>query len=80
MDIITLAIMISLASSATAKCCPSCGSDHIVNNGKFHNGKHNFKCRNCNRQFVEDPKQRIISQETKEMVDKLLKEKIPLRG
>jgi moderate conductance mechanosensitive channel len=26
---------------------PSCESKHIVNNGKIHNGKQNYKCRDC---------------------------------
>jgi len=60
--------------------CPSCQSLEIVKNGFIHNGKQNHKCRTCGRQFVEDPQQKLISQETKDLVDKLLLEKIPLAG
>jgi insertion element IS1 protein InsB len=60
--------------------CPSCESKQIVKNGKIHNGKQNYKCRECDRQFVENPQQKIISQATKDLIDKLLLEKIPLAG
>jgi len=61
-------------------CCPSCESKHTVKNGKIHNGKQNYKCRDCGRQFVENRQQKIISQSTKDLIDKLLLEKIPLAG
>ena len=60
--------------------CPSCQTTKIVKNGRIHNGKQNHKCRACGRQFVEDSQQKIISQETKSLIDKLLLEKIPLAG
>lgn len=60
--------------------CPACESTHIVKNGKIHNGKQNFKCRECGRQFVQDPQNKIIDQATKTLIDKLLLEKIPLAG
>ena len=60
--------------------CPSCDSNQIVKNGKIHNGKQNYKCRDCGRQFVKNPKNKIITQNTKDLIDKLLLEKIPLAG
>ena len=60
--------------------CPICNSTHTVKNGKIHNGKQNFKCRDCGRQFVQDPQNKIIAQDTKTLIDKLLLEKIPLAG
>ena len=60
--------------------CPACQSTHRVKNGKIHNGKQNFKCREGGRQFVEDPQNKRIGQETKTLIDKLLLEKIPLAG
>lgn len=60
--------------------CPSCNSKQIVKNGKIHNGKQNYKCRDCGRQFVKDPQNKVINQETKNLIDKLLLEKIPLAG
>ena len=60
--------------------CPSCHSSTIVKNGLIHNGKQNYRCKDCGRQFVENPQQKLISQQTKDWVDKLLLEKIPLAG
>lgn len=60
--------------------CPVCQSTHVVKNGSIHNGKQNFKCRECGRQFVQDPQNKIIAQPTKALIDKLLLEKIPLAG
>lgn len=60
--------------------CPSCESSKIVKNGLIHNGKQNYRCKNCGRQFVEAPQQKLISQQTKDLVDKLLLEKISLAG
>lgn len=37
-------------------------------------------CNDCGRQFVENPTKKIISQETWDLVDKLLLEKIPIAG
>ena len=35
--------------------CPTCGSHDISKNGMTRRGKQNYKCRDCGRQFVEDP-------------------------
>jgi IS1 family transposase/transposase-like protein len=60
--------------------CPKCGSKDVVKNGFIHNGNQNHKCKACGRQFVEAPRQKLISEETKALIDKLLLEKIPLAG
>ena len=60
--------------------CPNCKSKDVVKNGFIHNGNQNHKCKACGRQFVEAPRQKLISQETKALIDKLLLEKIPLAG
>ena len=66
--------------SLTDLCCPSCESSQIVKNGKTHSGKQNHKCRECGRQFVEDPQHKPIDDGTKRLVDKLLLEKLSLAG
>lgn len=66
--------------TANTPSCPSCASKRIIKNGCIHNGKQNHRCKDCGRQFVEDPQNKIISQETKELIDKLLLEKLPLAG
>ena len=60
--------------------CPDCGSSNIVKNGTIHTGKQNHKCKECWRQFVEEPQNKIIDEATKHLIDNLLLEKIPLAG
>ncbi len=60
--------------------CPSCGSEKVIKNGSIHNGKPKFSCKECRRQFVENPSNKIIPQETWNLVDKLLLEKISAAG
>lgn len=60
--------------------CPRCDSNRIVKNGFIHNGNQNFLCKDCNRQFVLNPKNKVIGEETKDLIDKLLLEKLPLAG
>ena len=60
--------------------CPRCNSQHIVKNGHNHTGKQNFKCRDCDRQFVMDPRHQPLEEDTRELIDRLLLEKISLAG
>lgn len=60
--------------------CPSCESQHTVKNGRIHNGKQNYKCRSCGRQFVQEPQNKVIEQATKDLIDKLLWERLSLAG
>ena len=60
--------------------CPRCGSSECVKNGSIHTGKQKYRCKQCGRQFVDDPQNAPISNETKALIDKLLLEKIPLAG
>ncbi len=60
--------------------CPTCASSYIVKNGRIHNGKQRFKCHECGRQFVEQPTKKVIDQSTRELIDRLLLERISLAG
>jgi len=60
--------------------CPRCGSSAIVKNGSNANGKKKFLCKDCSRQFVENPQNRRISDAEWRIVDKLLLEKISMAG
>lgn len=62
------------------KTCPDCNSNDCVKNGSIHNGKPKNQCNDCGRQFVDDPENALVSEETKELIDKLLLEKISLAG
>ena len=61
-------------------CCPDCGTTKTKKNGHIHNGKQNNRCKECGRQFVKYPKQKLITEEKREQIRKLLLERIPLRG
>jgi len=58
--------------------CPACGSQNTIKNGSIHNGKPKFECKGCGRQFVENPKNKKISKELWDLVDKLLLEKLSI--
>lgn len=60
--------------------CPSCGSLHTIKNGSTHNGKSKCQCNECGRQFVLNPSQKTVSEETKQLIDRLLLERLSLRG
>ena len=60
--------------------CPTCGSDDVMKNGTTRRGKQNYKCRDCGRQFVENPQWKPIDPDRKATIDRLLLEKISLAG
>ncbi len=58
--------------------CPECGSNNYKKNGHTHNGKQNYQCKDCGREFVLNPEKEVISTEKKELTEKLLLERISL--
>jgi IS1 family transposase/predicted RNA-binding Zn-ribbon protein involved in translation (DUF1610 family) len=58
--------------------CPQCGLSHIKKNGHTHYGKQNYRCLSCGRQFVI--RDETVSDEKKQLINKLLLERIALRG
>jgi IS1 family transposase/transposase-like protein len=62
------------------RACLACGSRHLIKNGSVHNGKSKHQCKSCGRQFVVNPTKTTVSTETKQLIDKLLLERISLRG
>lgn len=58
--------------------CPCCSKTNIVKNGSTHYGKQRFRCQACGRQFVDTPTRTPTSQATRELVDKLLLERLSL--
>jgi len=60
--------------------CPRCRGTRLVKNGTIHNGKPKWKCKECGRQFVINSAQHHISDQTKQLIDKLLLERISLAG
>lgn len=60
--------------------CPKCTSTLTVKNGRIHNGKQRFRCQDCGRQFVEQPSKKVIDSAVRELIDRLLLERISLDG
>jgi insertion element IS1 protein InsB len=60
--------------------CPHCHATHVVRNGSSRSGEPNFLCRGCNRRFVAAPKKGKISEERKQLIRKLLLERLGLRA
>jgi len=61
-------------------CCPACGSKAFVKNGVNRYGGQNHICRACAKQFLLDPKNNSVSENTKCLIDKLLLERLSLEG
>ena len=60
--------------------CPACDSENIKKNGSIHNGRQKYSCKDCGRQFVENPQNKKIPKEIWDIVDRLPLEKIPIAG
>jgi hypothetical protein len=60
--------------------CPHCKSSVISKNGHIHNGKQKFICLSCRAQFVENPQNKIISEDARERVRRSLIERVSLEG
>ena len=60
--------------------CPACGSSRFKKNGHTHNGKQQHQCKACPRQFVQCAEHYRISEETRALIERLLRERISLRG
>src|SRR5215470_1998283 len=60
--------------------CPQCGSRWYKRNGHIHTGKQNHRCKVCGRAFVLTPDNVVITAEQRALVERLLLERISLRG
>ena len=60
--------------------CPECGSVRCKKNGHIHNGKQNYRCNTGGRSLVACPENVVISLAQRDLIRKLLLERIPLSG
>jgi len=60
--------------------CPQCGSRQYKRNGRIHTGKQNHTCKACGCAFVLVPENHGITAEQRAVVERLLLERISLRG
>ncbi|WP_445302082.1 IS1 family transposase [Microcoleus sp. K5-D4] len=61
-------------------CCPNCGSEEVSRNGQTRHHKLHYKCRECGRQFVLNPAWKPITKEQKELMSRMLLERISQAG
>ena len=60
--------------------CPACGSERFKRNGHIRTGQQNYQCKACGHQFVLQADNRVIGEEPRILVERLLREKISLHG
>ena len=60
--------------------CPDCNATHVVRNGTLRSGSQQLLCRGCGRRFVAEPKRGPVSDERKDLIRRLLLERMSLRG
>lgn len=61
-------------------CCPHCGSEEIVRNGKAPNGKQKYRCKTCKKQSRENPTPHAYPEERREEILRAYEERSSLRG
>jgi len=57
---------------------PKCQSAQIIKYGQTHYGKPRFRCQACGRQFVEQASRQPVDGATRQLIDKLLLERLTL--
>lgn len=60
--------------------CPCCKSSVVTKNGSIHSGKQKFICLACRGQFVENPQNKLIPEDTRERIKRSLIERVSLEG
>ena len=60
--------------------CPRCQTPKYKKSGHIHNGKQNHQCKDCVRQFVDCFDQYLVSDDTRDLIERLLLEHLSLRG
>ena len=68
------------AASDQIPLCPRCATGPVVRNGPNPSGSPTFRCRGCGRRFVETPRAGPVPTETRELVLRLLGERMSLRA
>ncbi len=60
--------------------CPRCHATHVVRNGTLRSGSPQLLCRACGRRFVAAPKKGPVSDERRQLIRRLLLERLSLRA
>ncbi len=60
--------------------CPRCHATHVVRNGRLRSGSPQLLCRGCGRRFVPAPKRPLVLDAEKDLVRRLLRERMGVRA
>ena len=60
--------------------CPRCQSPPYKKSGHIHNGQQHHLCHDCRCQLVACLEQYLVSDETRALIERLLLERLSLRG
>jgi insertion element IS1 protein InsB len=60
--------------------CPACAATYVVRNGHNRSGTPTFLCRACGRRFVAQPQAGPVPEAKRELVLRLLGERMSLRA
>jgi transposase-like protein len=60
--------------------CPRCADTHVVRNGVNESGSQTYRCRACGRRFVAEPRKQPVSDQTKDLIRRLLAERMGVRA
>ena len=63
-----------------ARICIHCNDNRVVKNGHSPNGKQNYLCRNCKKQFLEGAENYFVKETDKELIKRTLLERNSLRA
>ncbi len=59
---------------------PRCGATHVVRNALTHSGTPAFRCRGCDRRFVEAPRKGPVPDGTTNLIRRLLAKRMGVRA
>src|SRR5690349_18773746 len=60
--------------------CPRCQGADVVRNGPDRAGTPTFRCRGCGRRFVREPRTGPVPDDRKDLIRRLLAERLALRA
>jgi transposase-like protein len=69
-----------MTSTTPVPPCRRCAATHVVRNGPNSAGTPTFRCRACGHRFVVDPQKGPVSDDQKDLIRRLLGERLSLRA
>ena len=73
-------LLIVLPLNKSKDFCPNCGLTRFTKNGSIHHKKPKYGYQDCGHQFVKNSNKIWVTQEQKDLIDKVLLERISSRG